>query len=135
MFAGRLVAVLMMAAGWGSASARAQDDLNRGKMPAQLFASDCAECHRNPRTLKRDARSLPGFLRVHYTASRENAAALAAYLISLGPDPRGSRPGTPRRPAASQPQGQAAQPAAKPDKAAAPATEMPAAAAPAANPQ
>lgn len=123
MLVGRLVAAMIwLGAGWSNGPAWAQEDLNRGKTPAQLFASDCADCHRNPRGLaKRDPRSLTGFLRVHYTASRESAAAIAAYLISLGPDPRGSRPAaTPRRPAPSQPQGQAGQPAANPSEAAAP---------------
>lgn len=147
--------------GLSAASAPAQEDLNRGKTPAQLYASDCAECHRNPRALpKRDnANALGGFLRVHYTASRESAAAIASYLVSLGPDPRAgsARPGTPARsrPAASRDQSKsspAPEPAAKPAEpapptppetipeapaaapAAPPAGETPAAAPPA-NPQ
>ena len=113
----RFVALWVLVAGCGLGPAVAQEDLNRGKTAAQLFASDCADCHRNPRALKRnDPASLTRFLRVHYTASRESASALAAYLISLGPDPRGSRPGGGQRRPAAQPQGQTAQPAAKPDE-------------------
>jgi hypothetical protein len=100
---------IMAAAALNAGSALAQEDLNRGKTPAQLFASDCAECHRNPRALaKRDnAYALTGFLRVHYTASRESAAAIANYLVSLGPDPRAAtRPsGNRSRPAAAREQG------------------------------
>jgi hypothetical protein len=119
--------LILLGAGYGSDPAWAQEDLNRGKTPAQLFASDCADCHRSPRGLvKRDPGSLTGFLRVHYTANRESAAAIAAFLISLGPDPRGSRPvSTPRRPAASQSRGQAAPSAAKPGEAAAPKPSEP----------
>ena len=110
------------AAALNAGSALAQEDLNRGKSPAQLFASDCADCHRNPRALaKRDnAYALTGFLRVHYTASRESAAAIANYLVSLGPDPRaGARPSPGRtRPAAARDQGK---PSPAPESAATPA--------------
>jgi hypothetical protein len=156
LFASRLVAVFIVAgAGLSAQSALTQEDLNRGKTPAQLFASDCADCHRNPRTLakRENAGALADFLRVHYTASRESAVAIAAYLVSLGPDPRaGSRPTSHRsRPAASQDQSKSSQtqPAAEPAApvppeplpqapAAAPANEPasePTPAAPPANPQ
>lgn len=113
------VASLAVLAGWGGTPALAQpEDLNRGKTPAQLFASDCADCHRNPRGLaKSDARSLAGFLRVHYTASKESAAAIADYLAALAADPRGG----PARPAAPRPAPSAAKPAVTP--AAAPAAK------------
>jgi hypothetical protein len=106
-----IAALILLGAGWSGGPAWAQEDLNRGKTPAQLFASDCAACHRNPRGLaKRSPASLAAFLRVHYTASRESAAAIAAYLISLEPAPRGSRPApageppTPAAPPAANPQ-------------------------------
>ena len=122
MFGRRLVLLLVVAgAGLSAGSALAQEDLNRGKTPAQLFASDCADCHRNPRALakRENANALAEFLRVHYTASRESAAAIAGYLVSLGPDPRAgsARPTTQRsRPAASQDQSKSnqTQPAARP---------------------
>lgn len=69
------------------------------KPPAQLFASDCtgAGCHKSPQGLaKSQGIGLAGFLREHYTNSRESAAALASYLakLSSGPEPREAR--TPR---------------------------------------
>jgi hypothetical protein len=64
-----------------SASAPAQD-FTAGKTPAQLFSSDCAECHRTPNGLarNRDVRTIAGFLREHYTTKSETAGALAAYV-------------------------------------------------------
>jgi hypothetical protein len=118
----RLFLAVLVSAGAGLAPAVAQEDLNRGKTAPQLFASDCADCHRNPRLLTRreNARVLAEFLRVHYTASRENAAAIAGYLASLPPPPRtaparpAAKPGAvqERKPAA------AAQPGEKPAEAA-----------------
>jgi hypothetical protein len=76
--------VLGFAAAFASASAPAQD-LTAGKTPAQLFRSDCAECHRSPNGLAktRDVRALADFLREHYTTKSETAGALAAYVSSL----------------------------------------------------
>jgi hypothetical protein len=122
LFGRRLVAVLIVAgAGVGAGSALAQEDLNRGKSAQQLFASDCADCHKNPRSIKQrdNANTLASFLRVHYTASRESAASIAGYLVSLGgpveaakPVVRPARP----KPAASTDQGKSGQ-AAKPGEA------------------
>jgi hypothetical protein len=67
------------------------------KPPAQLFQSDCtgSGCHKSPQGLARSQGfgGLAGFLREHYTNSRESAAALASYLSKLpsGPEPRESR--------------------------------------------
>jgi hypothetical protein len=78
---------------------RAQENFS-AKPPAQLFASDCtgSGCHKSPQGLARTQGfgSLAGFLREHYTNSRESAAALANYLSKLpsGPEPREAR--TPR---------------------------------------
>jgi hypothetical protein len=81
------------------------------KPPAQLFASDCtgAGCHKGPQGLGKKANGiggLSGFLREHYTNSRESAAALANYLTKLpsGPEPkepREARSPKPGKPAAS----------------------------------
>lgn len=62
--------------------AAAQDNLDRGKSPAQLFASDCTICHKSPAGLSKGGGlfGLSGFLREHYTTSRELASALAAYI-------------------------------------------------------
>src|SRR5262249_33098251 len=57
-------------------------DLTAGKTPAQLFNSDCAECHHSPSGLarNRDVRVLASFLREHYTTKSDTASALAAYV-------------------------------------------------------
>ena len=66
------------------------------KQPAALFATDCmgAGCHRSPQGLAKGqgASSLTGFLREHYTNSRESAASLAAYLLG-NPRPVAPAPG------------------------------------------
>jgi hypothetical protein len=64
-----------------STTAGAQD-FTAGKTPAQLFSSDCSECHRSPAGLgkSRDQRALTGFLREHYTTKPETAGALATYV-------------------------------------------------------
>jgi hypothetical protein len=61
--------------------AGAQENLDQGKSGAQLFASDCAICHKTTAGLSKGrVLGLDGFLREHYTASRESAAAIAAYV-------------------------------------------------------
>lgn len=85
------------------------------KPPAQLFASDCtgAGCHKGPQGLGRKGLGiggLAGFLREHYTNSRESAAALANYLSGLpsGPAPKPnerSKPGAKPAATASAPSG------------------------------
>ena len=77
-------------------SAAAQETLGRNKSPAQTFASDCAVCHKSPQGLARSAGGLfgvEGFLREHYTSSKESAAALANYLRAQdsGPGSRAKR--------------------------------------------
>jgi hypothetical protein len=78
---------------WAAAPAHAQENLDAGKTPAQLFDSDCSVCHKTPRGLasKSSSFSLSGFLRQHYTSSRQTATALATYLASVGgaePEPK-----------------------------------------------
>ena len=71
---------------WLANSAAAQETLGRGRTPAQTFASDCAICHKSPQGLARSAGGffgVEGFLREHYTSSRESAVALANYLRSV----------------------------------------------------
>jgi len=69
----------------------AQESLDKGKTPAQLFASDCAPCHKSPQGLAKSGGlfGLDGFLREHYTASRETATAIANYLKSMDTGPAG----------------------------------------------
>jgi hypothetical protein len=70
-------------------SAVAQESLDRGKSPAQLFASHCSACHKSPRGLAKSGGlfGLDGFLREHYMTSRETAAAMSSYLRDSGPAP------------------------------------------------
>ena len=64
----------------------AQENLDKGKTGAQLYASDCAICHKSPRSVTQSPGifGLESFLREHYTASRESAAKIAAYLNGFG---------------------------------------------------
>ena len=63
-------------------SSSAQENLDRGKTPAQLYSSDCATCHKSPQSVTKTNSifGLESFLNEHYTSSRESAAVLAAYL-------------------------------------------------------
>lgn len=83
-------------------------DLNEGKTPAQMFASDCAVCHQRPNGLAkgRSAGQLSSFLRQHYTTGTQQAGLLAAYLTSSGMDrgapARATGRDAPERPAARE---------------------------------
>lgn len=89
---------------------RAQTNLDQGKSASQLFAGACAECHKAPHTLAKgkSAATVAEFLREHYTTGRDQAAALAAYVVSgrdtvASPTP-GRKPATvasPPKPAAA----------------------------------
>lgn len=73
--------------------ALAQENIDAGKTPAELYAADCAICHKTPHGLSKAGGvfGLQNFLREHYTASKESAAAIAAYLAALdrkAPPPR-----------------------------------------------
>ena len=78
------------------------ENFSAGKTPAQLFASDCtgAGCHKGPQGLGRNKgqAGLAGFLREHYTNSRESAGALAAYLMGVPGDARAAKPAPEPRP-------------------------------------
>jgi len=75
--------------------AAAQGNIDAGRTPAQLFADTCAACHRSTRDIRRPS---AGFLRQHYTAGSDEAAAMANYLSGAASDPRA---GQPKRPAAN----------------------------------
>jgi hypothetical protein len=79
--------------------AAAQESLDAGKSGAQLFASDCALCHKSPQGLAKNGGlfGLSGFLKQHYTASQQSANVVAKYLESL-PD----APESAKRPAATK---------------------------------
>jgi hypothetical protein len=93
---GLALAVLALAL---AAPAGAQESLDSGKTGAQLFASDCAICHKNAASLAKAGGQfgLANFLLQHYTASRQSAAIIAAYVDSVA---RAQAPG--RRPAATK---------------------------------
>jgi hypothetical protein len=81
---GRLAPVVVCVAVLGAATAFAQENLDAGKTPPQLFASDCSACHQSPKGLAKgtSSYSLTSFLRQHYTSSQQNAAIIARYLLS-----------------------------------------------------
>src|SRR5690349_7150007 len=74
-------------------AAHGQQDLDAGKSGPQLFAQDCAACHRSPLGLVKtvSANSLVGFLRQHYTSSATSANAVAAYILANGGTARPER--------------------------------------------
>jgi hypothetical protein len=80
-----------LVAGLFPAMAHAQTNIDEGKSPAQIFASDCSVCHKAPRGLAagRTAGGIVDFLRQHYTTGREQAASLAAYILGAGGNERG----------------------------------------------
>src|ERR1700761_1880542 len=79
LFAGLAPALLPIAA-------RAQVNIDAGKSPSEIYASDCATCHKTPRGLAagKNSSALSTFLREHYTASPDQATALAAYVLGAG---------------------------------------------------
>ena len=78
--------------------AGAQGNIDAGRTPAQLFSDTCAGCHRSTRDIKRPT---AGFLRQHYTAGSDEAAAIANYLNSgASSDPRAGQPKRPPAPVA-----------------------------------
>jgi hypothetical protein len=105
------------------AMAQAQTNIDQGKSPAEVFANDCATCHKSARGLAngRGSSGLASFLVEHYTASKDQAAALAAYVMGAGggeaAPARGPKPGaTPDRNRASA-EPAPSRPAEKPDQA------------------
>jgi hypothetical protein len=105
------------------AMVQAQTNIDQGKSPAEIFANDCATCHKSARGLAngRGSSGLASFLVEHYTASKDQAAALAAYVMGAGggeaAPARGPKPGaTPDRNRASA-EPPPSRPAEKPDQA------------------
>jgi hypothetical protein len=66
------------------AMARAQTNIDQGKSASQLFSNSCAECHKAPHALAKgkSATAVAEFLSQHYTTGRDQAAALAVYVVS-----------------------------------------------------
>jgi len=97
----RLALVIGLAALLCPALAKAQTNLDQGKSPAQIFATVCVECHKEPHGLAkgRSGSALADFLREHYTTNSQQAAALAAYVLGgrsadtgAAPQGRGAKP-------------------------------------------
>jgi len=81
-----------VAATISAAPAAAQGNIDAGRTPAQLFADTCAACHRSVRDVKRPTAV---FLRQHYTAGSDEAAAMANYLSGAASEPRTAQPKRP----------------------------------------
>jgi len=84
-----LATVVLLIGFWAAGPAEAQENLEAGKTPSQIFSGTCNACHKSPRGLLRSvpASSLSGFLRQHYTTGPEMSAAMAAYLVAAGSAP------------------------------------------------
>ncbi|MGO9702346.1 MAG: hypothetical protein ACLPX7_24145 [Xanthobacteraceae bacterium] len=102
----RLAPTIGLVAVLAPAMAHAQTNLDQGKSASQIFAAACAECHKAPRGLAkgRNSAALTDFLREHYTTSRDQAAALAAYVQGgRGTEPvGGTAQGKSQKPAAER---------------------------------
>src|SRR5215472_13856623 len=85
-----VVAVVMISA----RPTLSQTNIDQGKPASELFANYCAVCHKSTRGLAngRSSLSLSLFLREHYATSGQQAAALAAYVISAGGNAPAAKP-------------------------------------------
>src|SRR5215467_6637274 len=74
--------------------ALSQTNIDQGKPASELFANYCAVCHKSTRGLAngRSSLTLSLFLREHYATSGQQAAALAAYVISAGGNAPAAKP-------------------------------------------
>jgi hypothetical protein len=82
-----------------AAPARAQVNIDQGKSTAEIFNGDCGTCHKSAKGLAngKNAATLAGFLREHYTSSAQQAASLAAFVLGAGAGPAPNanlKPGT-----------------------------------------
>src|SRR6516165_4659548 len=118
-----LAAVTLLAGCCAIGQVEAQENLDAGKSPSQIFSGTCTACHKSARGLLKTVApgSLQGFLRQHYTTSPQMAGVLASYLMSngatdtrYGDKQKGARDGKEGRDAKSE-----ARPVASPDTGAA----------------
>lgn len=103
--------IIGLIAALAPAVAHAQTNLDQGKSAAQIFSAACAECHKAARGLAngKNSAALTEFLGEHYTTSREQAAALAAYVLGgRGSEPIGTA-GQGKKPQAAEPAGATAE--------------------------
>jgi hypothetical protein len=82
----KLATVTLLTGCLTAVAVHAQENLEAGKTPAQIFSGTCNACHKSPRGLLKSvpASSLPGFLRQHYTTSSDMASVLSSYLVANG---------------------------------------------------
>ena len=75
----RLAPMIALALGLAPGVVHAQVSIDQGKSPGEIFANVCASCHKGARGLAkgRGSSELASFLVEHYTASRDQAAAMA----------------------------------------------------------
>ena len=81
-----LATVMLLVGCFAAERTLAQENLDAGKTPSQIFAGTCNACHKSPRGLLKTVPpgSLSSFLRQHYTTSPNMAGVLANYLVSNG---------------------------------------------------
>src|SRR5262252_79162 len=98
-----VVAVVLSSGG----PTQGQTNIDQGKPASELFANYCVVCHKSTRGLAngRNSLTLSLFLREHYAASSQQAAALAAYVISAGGNAPAAKP---ERAKSEEPKGQEA---------------------------
>ena len=78
-----------------ASSAGAQGSLEKDKTAAQLYASDCAGCHKSPQSV---TKTTADFVSEHYPFTRESAVTIATYLNGLKkPEPPRGRAAKRRR--------------------------------------
>jgi hypothetical protein len=110
---------IALLAGLAPTLGHAQTNIDQGKSPAEVFANDCATCHKAARGLAhgRGTSDLGSFLAEHYTASREQASALAAYVMGAGGgDALPATPGRGQKPVTGQARVEEPKPATQPRK-------------------
>ena len=118
----RLAPTIVLAIGLAPAAAKAQTNIDQGKSPGEIFANDCATCHKSARGLAkgRGSSELASFLTEHYTASKEQAAAMAAYVLGAGggepAQARGGPKTTPGKPEEPKTAARPGRPQAKPEE-------------------
>ena len=85
-----LAPMIGLLAALAPAVAHAQTNIDQGKTPAQIFVEGCSACHKTARGLAngKGSYALTEFLHEHYTTSRDQAAALAAYVLGAGSGPK-----------------------------------------------
>lgn len=108
----RMLVLVGFALALTTGRATAQDNFDANKTPAQLFANDCSGCHKSPTGLAKAPGlfGLESYLREHYTASRQAAAAIAGYLRAADAEEAARTPVKRRK---SEPRQRAEKPAKK----------------------